>query len=143
MRIFAAATLFAAMLAPLPAAAQQWYRINVSALGVQYVDLDSIVPDGAVLRGSEFTVLRMKLGNGDFKYIATVMQYDCKGRSVRLLTMEGFDAKNVSSGPFADAEEDAFGPVEPGSPGAVALDFVCGTDRSKGVAVTDPRKDKF
>ena len=136
-----AAAALALLLAPLPAAAQSWYRINVSSLGVQYVDLDSIVPQGDFLRGTELTVLRTRIGKTDYKYVTTVILYDCRNRSLRLLTMEGFDRNNASSGPFRDAEEAEFAPPEAGSPGEVSLNFICNVDRGKAVAIADPLKD--
>ena len=138
MKLILAAAL-AALLAPLPAAAQDWYRISDSDIGVQYVDLASIKPDGDYLLASEFMALKTPMRG--FSFVATTIRYDCKARLVGLVRMEAFKSKTESTGPIPDAEQ-PLEAVTAGSPGDAALTFVCNVDRKGGVRVQDPWTDK-
>lgn len=135
-----AATLIAAF-APLPAMAQDWYRVTTNPVATQYVDLASIKPVGDQLFANEVTVFRTTLGDTNAKYIVTTAHYDCKRRRVLFQSFEAFDEGRVSleksSGPDKDYVDGT-----PDSPAASALDFVCNTNRGGAVRIADPMKDK-
>jgi hypothetical protein len=135
-----AGAAFAALLAPLPAAAQDWYRLERGDAGVQYIDLSSIRPEDGYLSASAFMVLDAPMRG--YTYFATTMQYDCKARAVRLMRMVAYQSKDSSTGDIANAAEQEFGPVNPGSPGDAAMNYVCNLDRSHAVKVQDPWTDK-
>ena len=138
-RLLSCAALVA-LLAPVPAMAQQWYRVATNDLGTQYVDLASIVPDGDYLRAAEIAVYVEPRESGA-KYIATVAQYDCRGRRAHFVRFEPFTSANVSLGVLNDPDQGEFVESAPDSPGQRSLDFICNVDRGGAVLVEDPRTD--
>ncbi|MEZ0241995.1 MAG: surface-adhesin E family protein [Sphingomonas sp.] len=140
-RMMIAAAL-AALLAPLPAAAQKWYRVADGTETRSYIDLDSIRPEGELLVAQTFSVLLTPTPGSPVHWVLTTTAFDCKGHRGRLDLVIGYDAKRgeVFNRPNFDGGK--FRPHGPGTDSVNMSDFVCNVARENAVLVADPWTDE-
>jgi hypothetical protein len=138
MRLLSAAALIA-LIAPLPAAAQDWYRVGPRDDGAQYVDLASIRSDGAWLRANGMMIFTPESGDTGPVRAMTIAQFDCKAGSIHFVRFEAYSqaGKLLEA---SDNPEEGFTPAKKGTPFGDAVDFVCNRDRSQSERVADPLK---
>ncbi|MEZ0241997.1 MAG: surface-adhesin E family protein [Sphingomonas sp.] len=139
MRMLAAAAL-AALLAPLPAAAQDWHRVGGRENGTQYIDLASIKPDGELLRANGVAVFAPVEGYEGPARVVTIAQFDCKASGIHFLRFEAY-ARDGALLEALDNPHEGFVTASPGTPFGDSLDFVCNLDRSRAARVADPLKE--
>lgn len=140
MRFLIAAAL-AVLLAPVPAAAQDWYRVGSKDNGTQYIDLASVKPDGDYLRANGVAIFSPPTENAKMARAVTIAQYDCKARTLHVLRFEAYGVDGAQLIALDDPEA-GFMSADKGTPFGMSLDFICNLDRSKAVRVADPLKDK-
>lgn len=81
------------------AAHAEWQEVGKSQQGSAYVDLDTIVKSGSVVRMS--TMLDMKrvqnIGENSYLSIASVEEFDCQSKMMRQISAKYYEG-NLSSG---------------------------------------------
>lgn len=135
-----AAAAAAAMLAPLPAAAADWYRVSKGSIGTYYLDADSIVNNG------QWTVARQvvvfdTVADGGGKSSASDLEVDCAARAMRFVRFTLFDSANAELGKLDWPDERKLHPHTPGTIFGIVGDFICGGSRAEAVRVADPYTD--
>lgn len=136
-RICAAA--LALLLAPLPAAAEDWYRLPVTGdAGYSFVDLDSVqAKDGHVLATS-LSIHMPVIPGTRFRWMLIEGEYDCAARSTHFLHVKGFSPERELLAEVGEIYGGRFIPAGAGTEADAIVDFVCNVSRKDAVQVRDP-----
>ena len=138
MRYLLAAAL---LLAPLPAAAQDWYRIVKVGDATWYVDAASITKNGQWTNARKIGIYDAADDDGT-KSVAFEAEFDCAARKERFVNFTSFKSDRTASGPFAAPDGGKLHDLKPNTAFGFIGDFVCNVDRKGAVRVADPYSDK-
>lgn len=143
-RVFAAALVLvgALLLAPLPAQAQNWYRVWSGDQTRSYVDLDSLQVKGDLIVADSFSViLTPPDAANNVRWVLWTTEFRCSDRRGHFVRMVGLDADRIEI--FAEDDPDHGGYRAAEHDDATqTMDFVCGINRDKAVKVADPWTDE-
>lgn len=136
LMIAAAVTL----LAPLPAAAQDWYRLTRTDEFTDYVDKDSIRQDG------DWTVVTLLTisaapGPGDPASTSADIQIDCRAQTLMLASFSAFGPDKALLGTAEWPEQRKVHPIEKRSAFGNLAAYACSPDRPGGTKVSEPYAD--
>ena len=147
-------TAVAALLAPLPAAAQTvslpsvadhlpvtpaWYRLPAAGDTRTYIDLANIRSEGDVRIATNISLMLGDDADNPIRWVEAVMEYDCAARKGHFLEIKGYDKDRALVG--RNGPDDAWRSAAPGTDAANSIDFVCGQNREASVQVADPWAD--
>jgi len=141
MRLLLAAALFMAF-APLPAAAQQWYRVSDGDEIRSYVDLDSLSEEDGLLHAETLSKALIPLPDSPVRWIRTTVRFDCAGRRSYLGRVIFYDAKRTEIFNEEDPDKGKARPVVAGTDAVNMIGFACNVDRDKAVPIADPWTDE-
>jgi hypothetical protein len=136
---FAAA---AALSAPLPAAASDWWRIGSNDASVSYVDLDSIKTNGPWLRADQTMIYRTVSAETRVKRVHSTAEFDCSRRISRYRLFRAIGADGGELHNMTDPDNLAEHAAQKNTVGGDVLDFVCGISRERAVRVANPLTDR-
>ena len=135
--------LLAAALAgtSLSAAAADWYRVGETDDTRSYIDLASIVQDGQWTRAEEWAEYVPVASSTGVKRVRTILETDCAARQIRIAHFTAINEDGSIAVELDMPEQGRLHPAVSGSLFGDVADFVCGTDRSRAVRVSDPMTD--
>ncbi|MEZ0241998.1 MAG: surface-adhesin E family protein [Sphingomonas sp.] len=129
----------ALLLAPLPAAAEDWFRLKpISDTGYNFVDLDSIHVQGKLVVAHSLSVHLPTIPDTRFRWMWIEAEYDCAENAARFLSIRGYDTDREMIADIDRPLGDQFLPAQPGSDGNAITAFICNTSREGAVRVSDP-----
>jgi len=134
------ATALALLLVPLPAAAEDWYRLPVTGdAGYSFVDLDSLKaqPDGHVIATS-LSIHMPVIPGTRFRWMLIGGEYDCSARSTHFLSVKGYGPDRQLLAEVGEIYEARFVPAQAGTEAEAIMDFVCNVSRKDALRVSDP-----
>lgn len=136
MRHLLAAAL---LLAPLPAAAQDWHRLApIRENSYAFVDLDSVETQGDLLVATTLNTRMPVVPETNFRWIWLRAEYDCAGNRARILEFKAYDPDRKLAVELDRPDGDGFRPALPDTDAAKLMDFICARDRGGAVKVSDP-----
>lgn len=139
MRLMPAALAIAALLAPLPASAEDWFRLKpVSGIGYNFVDLDSVHKQGEFIVAQSISVHMPVIPGTQFRWMWIEAEYDCDAGAAHFLKVKGFGEDRGLISEFSEPMGSTFVPARSGSDGETITNFVCNADREGAVRVSDP-----
>ena len=138
MRIQILALAAAALLAPLPAAATDWYRIAGDEVADWYIDADKIEQNGQWTVAVQYTIYHNVSPETGVKRAWARIEFDCKARNMRASYFSAFGPEGDKLSDMAWPDDGKLHDLPANSPLERAANFVCGVDRSGAVKVEDP-----
>jgi hypothetical protein len=132
----------AALSAPLPAAASDWWRAAGNETSRGYVDLDSLSTSGGWVRAQHMLIYRQASPSTKVKRVTAIVEFDCSRRISRYRQFIAYDETGGQLHNLTDPDNLADHAAEKGTIGGDVLDFVCGIGRERAVRVTNPLNDQ-
>lgn len=142
MRMILGFVAVAALSAPLPAAASDWWRVTSNDASTSYVDLDSVKADGPWVRVQQTMIYRTVSAETRVKTVHSTVEFNCLKRVSRYRLFRAIGADGGELHNMTDPDNLAEHAAQKNTVGGDVLDFVCGISRERAVRVANPLNDK-
>lgn len=131
----------AVMLAPVPAMAQQWYRVSDGEELRSYVDLASLKKEGDLVGAETMLAVVKAIPGNDVRWLRSTVKFDCTGRRTYIVRAVAYDENRQVLTTLEDPDKGAPRPVKEGTDAVFMLGYACNTNRNGAVRVADPMND--
>ncbi|NML06135.1 surface-adhesin E family protein [Sphingomonas sp. G-3-2-10] len=142
MRTILGLAAIAALSAPLPAAASDWWRVTTNDTSTAYIDIDSLKTDGPWIRAEHTLIYRSPSEQTRVKTVHARVEFNCPKRVSRYRLFRAIDLDGRELHNMTDPDDLAEHPAQKNTIGGDVLDFVCGISRERAVRVANPLTDR-